>query len=277
MFARSKYIGNVAALLVAIVSLACGRASERPFLDLATTTSVQNAGLLDGILPAFEPATVRVHAAGSGRALAMLVDGIVDVVISHAPAAEAQLLAQHREWKYHKVAFNRFIVVGPSSDSAGVGHARHALDAFRRMAQADVPFISRGDGSGTHEREQALWKEAGTQPSPALLIVSGNSMATTLRHASERLAYTLSDEATFRQLQSSLNLVAFTVDDARLLNTYAVVYPTGNAVAQAFAAWLVQGAGREVMGAYRIGSLVPFTPWPDACPRLQPTDLPCQR
>src|SRR5687768_2882430 len=149
------------ALVCLAAAIAACSTVERGTLDLATTTSVQNSGLLEALLPHYGEATVRVHAAGSGRSLEMLADGVVDLVISHAPEAETRYLAEHRDWQYRKLAYNRFVVVGPSNDPANVRNATDALDAFRRIAGAPVTFVSRGDQSGTHEREQMLWKAAG--------------------------------------------------------------------------------------------------------------------
>jgi tungstate transport system substrate-binding protein len=242
---------------------------------VATTTSVQNSGLLETLLPHFTEATVRVHAAGSGRSLEMLGDGIVDIVISHAPDTEAQYLGTHPNWAYRKLAYNRFVIVGPAPDPADVRQATDALDAFRRIAGAPVTFVSRGDQSGTHEREQLLWNAAGVLPAADRLLVSGRSMATALRHAQERQGYTLSDEATFWQLERQVDLVTLFAGDPRLLNTYAVVYPRGNRSAESFAEWLTHGAGRERIDAYRVRDRVAFTVWPRSCPDTTPAAQPC--
>jgi tungstate transport system substrate-binding protein len=244
-------------------------------LDIATTTSVQNSGLLDALLPHFNPATVRVHAAGSGRALEMLKDGIVDLVISHAPQTEARYLAAHSNWSYQKLAFNRFVVVGPATDPGRVRDADNVLDAFRRIAQSPVDFVSRGDGSGTHEREQMLWRDAGAAPPAGRLLVSGQSMAITLRQAHERSAYTLTDEATFWQLQRQLDLVVLSEGDQRLLNTYAVIHPRDTETAARFAEWLTRGDGRQRIDDHRIEGRVAFQAWPDRCPGETPDSLPC--
>ena len=252
----------------------CAR-PETPTLDVATTTSVQNSGLLNALVPEFRDAIVRVHMAGSGRALQMLDDGVVDLVISHAPEAEARYLQSHDTWTYRKIAFNRFVVVGPPSDPAGVRDAADVLDAFRRIRAASATFVSRGDESGTHERERLLWTEAGVAPDPAQLLVSGQGMAVTLRQANEREAYTLSDEATFWQLQKQLDLVALLEGDARLLNTYAVIHPQGHRAAAAFATWLASGDGRRRMSEYRIEERVAFTVWPSGCAGDTPAAAPC--
>ncbi len=254
---------------------ACTRSSQKPYLDVATTTSVKNSGLLDAVLPFLTAATVRVHAAGSGRSLEMLADGIVDLVITHAPETEARYLADHTDWTYRKVAYNRFVVVGPASDPAHVREARDALDAFQRIAHAAVTFVSRGDGSGTHEREQALWNNAGVTPAAGRLLVSGRGMAIALRHAQEREGYTLSDEATFWQLERQLDLVVLFAGDARLLNTYAVVHPRGNRISEAFAEWLTRGEGRQRISTYRIDARPAFTVWPLGCSDENPNVQPC--
>lgn len=263
-------------VLAIVVLLAACTSARRPVIDIATTTSVQNSGLLDSLLPHFEQAHVRVHAAGSGRSLEMLADGIVDLVISHAPETEARYLATHGDWRYRKLASNWFIIVGPRDDPARVGEAIDAVDAFRRIAAAPVPFVSRGDQSGTHEREQAFWRASGVAPAPGRLIVSGRSMALALRHADEINGYTLSDDATFRQLQPQLDLVAFTIADGRLLNTYAAIHPRRDARAETFAEWLLNGDGRRRIAEFQIEGRAAFAIWPQSCPGLSPDAQPCE-
>ena len=263
-------------ILIAVVMLAACTSATRPPIDIATTTSVQNSGLLDYLLPHFDQADVRVHAAGSGRSLEMLADGVVDLVISHAPETEARYLATHADWRYRKLASNWFIIVGPSDDPARVGDATDALDAFRRIAAAPVPFVSRGDESGTHERELTFWRSSGVTPAPGRLIVSGRSMALALRHADEINGYTLSDDATFRQLQPQLDLVAFTIGDRRLLNTYAVIHPHSDVRAERLAEWLLNGGGRKRIAEFHIEQRTAFAVWPQSCPGLSPAAQPCE-
>jgi tungstate transport system substrate-binding protein len=258
-----------------VVAAACVLATERPRLDIATTTSVQNSGLLESLLPRFHEATVRVHAAGSGRALEMLEDGVVDLVISHAPQTEARYLAGHPTWSYRKLAFNRFVVLGPSDDPARVRGTTSVVDAFRRIAAAPVDFVSRGDGSGTHERELGLWTRAGRAPPAGRLLVSGRSMAVTLRQAHEKQAYTLSDEATYWQLQRQLDLVVVAAGDDLLLNTYAVIHPRDIDDAARFAEWLTRGDGRSHIDAHVIEGRVAFHVWPVSCPDATPAAVPC--
>ena len=246
------------------IQLTCTRAT--PSLDIATTTSVVNSGLLDAMLPAFSDARVDVHAAGSGRALAMLADRTVALVISHAPVAEREALARHPEWRYQKLATNRFILVGPEADPAGVRRAANATDAFARIAAAQVVFISRGDGSGTHERETALWQLAGVVPPAGRLVIGGGSMAVTLQQANSQLAYTLTDDATWHQLRGQLESLAEVFGgDPGLLNSYAVIHRGDDSRAAALAAWLTIGGGREAIAAYRIAGRPAFSVWPAGC------------
>ena len=257
--------------------LACGACSAPPAsIDIATTTSVQNSGLLESVLPHFPDATVRVHAAGSGRALAMLSDGIVDLVISHAPETEARALAEHPGWAYRKIAYNRFVLVGPPSDPAGVRGSKDVADAFPRIASQRAVFVSRGDESGTHERERALWAAAGVRPEDAQLQVSGQGMAVTLRQASEQGAYTLADQATFWQLERQIELVPVVEADPLLLNTYAVVHPETVYAATRLATWLAEGDGRARVATFRVQGRIAFTVWPSECPGDTPAALPCQ-
>lgn len=218
---------------------------------------------------------MRVHAAGSGRALQMLTDGVVDAVISHAPDTEQRLLPQHPDWRYRKVAHNWFVLAGPEADPARVSEAADAVAAFQRIADSGEKFVSRGDESGTHERERILWTAAGRQPAPEKLIVSGRGMAQALRHASEARGYVLTDASTFWQLASGLDLTIVFENDRRLINTYAVIHPTSGTKAATFAGWLASADGGQTIGGFTIDGKRAFEPWPDGCPAQQPSDLPC--
>ena len=266
-----------AALAILCLTLACEQAPPGN-LDIATTTSVQNSGLLGHLLPIFERTsgiTVRVHAAGSGRALAMLADGLVDGVISHGPETEQRLLPDHADWSYRKIAHNWFVVAGPVADPAGVRKAGDVVDAFQRIARSSAMFVSRGDESGTHERERSFWAIAGRQPSGGRLIVSGRGMAQALRHADEAQGYILTDAPTFHQLRGGLDLEILFEKDARLVNAYAIVHRSARAEAATFAAWLTSAEGGAAIGAFTIDGQRAFVPWPAGCAGRRPTDLPC--
>lgn len=272
---------TVTPLVVAIAfAAACGHAGPRT-LTLATTTSVGNSGLLEVLQPAFQhehSIVVRAHLVGSGRALAMLGDGTADIAITHAPDAETGALAAHPSWRYTKIMFNDFVLVGPTADPSRVKGAGSVLEAMRRIAAGPARFISRADGSGTHEREQSLWKLAGAAPAPGQLVGAGSGMGTTLKVASETGAYTLSDRATFVQNEGSLHSIIVFEGGPELLNTYAVVEnPQGQnaGAAHAFAQWLIDGHGRELIASYEVaGRIRGFNVWPKDRPGSSPRDRP---
>ena len=276
---RGLRAASVACAVIAFAG-ACSPAPEKSTtVDIATTTSVVNSGLLNALLPAFQKETgitVRVHAAGSGRALEMLNDGVVDLAISHAPQAESQMLARHSDWRYQKIATNQFVLVGPDSDPAGVRNAPDIVSAFKRIAAGDVEFISRGDGSGTHERESDLWTAAQAKPAPARMLVSGAGMGATLRQASEQGAYTLTDDSTFMQLREQLTLAVLFSNDARLVNSYSVIHPRESSTASRLADWLATGKGRQMIGGYTVKGTNVFAPWPNGCPGDQPAASVCK-
>jgi tungstate transport system substrate-binding protein len=268
------------ALAVCAVLVACGNSA--PVVRLATTTSVENSGLLAAILPSFERehgVEVEVLPVGSGRALELLRRGDAVAALTHDPVAEASALAAGVIAGYRKIMFNDFLVVGPASDPAGIRDASDAADALRRIATGAALFASRGDASGTHSREQELWRLAGTKPDAEQLLETGQGMAATLRIASERMAYTLTDRATYEQFQSDLRLVALHEGGPALLNTYAVfvradLTGAGRERADALVDWLADGTGRDLIAGFRVAGRPVFTVWPPMMPRERPSDLP---
>jgi tungstate transport system substrate-binding protein len=218
---------------------------------------------------------VRVHVAGSGQALQMLARGDAALAISHAPDAESKALLAHTEWRYRKFAFNQFVIVGPPHDPAGVSNSSSAVDAFRRIERSGHQFVSRGDQSGTHEREERFWTLAGQRPDGRRLIISGRGMAQALRHADEAEAYTLSDEATFHRLEQQLELAQLYGGDTLLVNTYAVLHDPIDEAADHFARWLAVGAGRSLVSAFTVDGRRQYFVWPEGCGAAEPSDLPC--
>ena len=259
-------------VLFLVTALAC--TTREPPVEMATTTSVVNSGLLDFVLQEFPGQQPRIHAAGSGRAIAMLADRAVDLAITHSPALEARALSSHPSWVYQKLAYNHFVILGPASDPAGIRGSRTAVEAFRRIADRDAVFVSRGDESGTHERELALWRTAGVDTTTERIAISGGSMAATIRQADAQLAYTLADESTWWQLEGQLKLQVLLANDAELVNTYAVIYLSSSPQALALAHWLTSGDGRGRIASYRIGDRNAFTVWPSQCPGSVPTASP---
>ena len=195
---------------------------------LATTTSTRDAGLLDSLLPVFEQRTgyrVKVIAVGSGQALAMGRRGDADVVLSHAPEAERLLVDSGYFVRRRLVMHNEFLIVGPATDGAGLHGLTDAVAAFRKIAAGSTPFVSRGDQSGTHQRELALWKRAGlpSPPQGAWYVESGQGMGATLQLADEKRAYTLTDRATYLAWRAKLQLVALVEGDSLFYNAYHVL------------------------------------------------------
>ncbi|HZS02755.1 MAG TPA: substrate-binding domain-containing protein [Chloroflexota bacterium] len=232
-----------------------------PEVILATTTSTQDSGLLDVLIPVFESATgyqVKPIAVGTGQALALGARGEADVVLVHAPEAEQEWMAAGNGTTRLLVMHNDFVLLGPADDPAGVRGAPSAEAGFARIAQAQAPFVSRGDDSGTHKQEQAIWQKAAFDPrGQAWYQEAGQGMGATLNIANEKRAYTLSDRGTYLARQSGLQLDIVLEGAKALLNVYHVMpvsptkLPKVNAAGgQAFADFLVSPATQEVIGQY---------------------------
>jgi tungstate transport system substrate-binding protein len=229
---------------------------------LATSTTTQDTGLLDALIPMFERRsgyTVKVAAVGTGHALRMAASGEADVVLGHAPALERSYVSDGALVDRRLVMHNDFVIVGPAHDPAGVKRVRKAADAFARIASRSAPFVSRGDGSGTYQKEKELWRAAGTIPSGDWYVESGQGMGRTLALASERRAYTLTDRGTYLAFRTRIDLAILLERDAPLLNVYHVMetnpqhYPTVNAVgARAFSDFLVSGEAQAVIGTFGV-------------------------
>ncbi len=259
------------ALLALLAGLALPAPAEGGTLRLATTTSTEASGLLAELLPAFEARTgIRVHviAVGTGKALRLGQAGDVDVVLVHARAAEDAFMAAGHGSERRDVMWNDFLLVGPGADGAGIRGAPDVLEALRRIARARARFVSRGDDSGTHKRELALWKEAGVSPSPPWYLESGQGMGRVLQMAAELRAYTLTDRGTWLAYQGRLEpLAALFEGDARLHNPYGViaVNPARHpgidaAAARAFVEWITSPEAQERIGAFRVRGRQLFHP-----------------
>lgn len=262
------------------LTIACGPGAH--VVPIATTTTIDNSGLLSVLVVAMKTdlkLDVRPVAVASGRALEILQHGDADVAFTHDPDAERTFRDKGTFGDYRKVMYNDFIVAGPADDPAHVKAATSAIDAMGRIADARRPFASRADSSGTHARELLLWKNAGRRPAGDLLIEVGQGMSATLRIASERQAYVLSDRATFTQMSSGLRLTLLYEGDAILINTYAVSYRKGLsgarlANAQEILKWLSEGRGRDAIEGFLVKGQRAFHAWPLDKPRSQPGDLP---
>jgi tungstate transport system substrate-binding protein len=268
---------------LALAAAAC--APPRAVLHMATTTSVEASGLLTALLDPYRDATgieVRAVAVGSGRALEILERGDADVALTHDPDAERRLLERDVLADYRKLMYNDFLIAGPAADPAGVRQTTDVVLAMGRIVDAGAAFASRADSSGTHARERLLWQLAGRAPGAAALVETGQGQAPTLRIASERQAYVLTDRATFEQLRSRLRLEQLLSGDPRLLNTYAVMYRAGLPADRAERAkrlveWLTDGDGPARIGAFRVNDQPVYFVWPAGQPRSRPDDLPHAR
>jgi tungstate transport system substrate-binding protein len=231
-------------------------------LILATTTSLQDSGLLDVLVPAFEKAsgyTVKTVAVGTGQALTMGQQGNADVLFVHAPTQEQAFMDAGWGVDRRLVAHNYFWIVGPASDPAGISGMTSAVDAFKKIAASGATFVSRGDSSGTNTKELALWKSAGITPKGSWYLQSGQGMGATLQIASEKTGYTLTDTATFLSSQANLALEALVKSDSSLINIYSVIavnpakWPKVNAAgAKAFEDYVTGSAGQQIIAAFGI-------------------------
>ncbi len=252
---------RTAILLIAAFCLpACSPKPEKPALILATTSSTQDSGLLDVLIPAFEAEagyTVQVVAVGTGEALKMGEQGNADVLLVHAPSSEVTFMENGFGSDRRLVMHNDFVIVGPASDPADI-RGLGLLEALVAIADSGATFVSRGDDSGTHKKELSLWKNAGVNlEGQAWYVESGQNMGVTLAIASETEAYTLTDRATYLANRNNLSLEILVEGDPNLLNVYHVIvvnpelWPEVNhAGAVAFADFITSTEGQEIIGNF---------------------------
>ena len=277
---RRLLIAGMTAWLAAGCGAAVGPAGPsttpppaRRTILLATTTSTQDSGLLDLLIPDFQRKTgyqVKTSAVGTGAALAIGARGDADVVLVHAPSLEADFMKAGNGERRLFVMHNDFIVVGPPADAAKI-KGRPILDALRTLAAAQAPFISRGDNSGTDVLEKALWKQAGITPAKPWYVEAATGMGQTLQIASEKLAYTITDRATYLSQQAHVQLDVMNGGDPPLLNYYHVItvnstkFPKVNrAGANAFADYLVHPDTQKLIATFGLEKFGQQLFFPDA-------------
>jgi tungstate transport system substrate-binding protein len=239
--------------------------AEEEVLLLATTTSVRDSGLLDELLPLFrERSGIRVKpiAVGTGAALRMGSEGNVDVLLTHAPEAERELVASGAAISREPFMENHFVIAGPPEDPAGVREAASAADAFRRIAASGSLYVSRGDDSGTHKRERVLLRAAGLDPAGGWsgFQQTGSGMGLTLQVAGERRSYALSDIGTFLAYQQRIGLAALSRPDPELRNAYSLLRvnparfdrPIRAEAAQRFEAFLLAADSQRRIGRFGV-------------------------
>ena len=269
---RGRVFRLFAALALTLLFAVSG-ARAGDFITVASTTSTQNAGLFDHLLPLFEAETgieVRVVAVGTGQALRLARNGDADLLLVHDKPSEEAFVAEGYGSARFDLMYNDFVVVGPAADPAGIAGAGDAAAAFASIAAVEAPFVSRGDDSGTHRRERALWTAAGLDPTGASgtwYREAGQGMGATLNTATMMEAYTLADRGTWLSMRGRLDLRILVEGDARLRNQYGVTlvsperHPHVKAVlARRFAEWLLSPAGQTAIDGFAIDGERLFIP-----------------
>ncbi|MCX7708340.1 MAG: substrate-binding domain-containing protein [Clostridia bacterium] len=227
MFAFIKKIFTASLLLLIFILSACGAGPANQSLTLATTTSVNDSGLMEYLKPVFEKDSginLKVVSHGTGQAVKTGQDGNADVLLIHDRASEEKFVSDGYGLKRIELAYNYFIIVGPREDPAGIKKEKlTAAQAFAKIADSKAPFISRGDDSGTNKKELAVWKSNGLKPAGGWYISAGKGMGDVLSMASEKKAYTLTDKATYLSMKDKLELQIVISESKDLLNQYTVI------------------------------------------------------
>lgn len=266
-------------LILFLLATACSpksAAPANPNLILATTTSTQDSGLLDVLIPMFEAEsgyTVQTVAVGSGQAMKMGEEGNADVLLVHAPKSEVEFMANGFGKDRALVMHNDFIIVGPAADPAGI-KGKPVVDALKAISAGSAEFVSRGDDSGTHKAELNLWKKAEYDPkaaAPAWYLESGQGMGATLTIASEKGAYTMTDRATYLANKDNLDLEILVEGDNALLNVYHVITinpeqwdKVNYDGALAFLNFMIASSTQEVIGKFGVDTYGQPLFYPDA-------------
>jgi tungstate transport system substrate-binding protein len=260
-------------LILSLAILPAGAASKN--IILATTTSTQDSGLLDVLIPIFEKESgyfVKTIAVGSGQAMKMGEKGEADVLLVHSPDAEKKFMAGEFGVNRRLVMHNDFIVVGPAGDPAKIKGQKSSADAFKKIAQTESLFLSRGDNSGTHAKEKGIWKAAGINPDGKKWYQqTGLGMGQTLSVAAEKKGYTLADRGTYLSMKKNLGLDILVEGEPLLLNVYHVIevnpakWPKVNAEgAKAFADFMVSKKVQDLIGKFGVDKYGAPLFFPDA-------------
>lgn len=268
---RKLLLPFAAAAMMATVSMPAS--AEDPFIIVQSTTSTQNSGLLDYILPMFKKKTgidVRVVAVGTGQAIKNAANGDGDVLLVHAKAAEEKFVAEGGGVKRFDVMYNDFVIVGPGNDPAKVAGSKDAAVSLKAISAAKAPFASRGDDSGTHKAELKLWKDAGVDVKAASgdwYRSTGSGMGATLNTAAGMGAYALTDRATWISFKNKGDMKILVEGDPKLFNQYGVMLISRakhahvkDADGQSFVDWLVSAEGQKAIADYKISGQQLFFP-----------------
>ena len=281
---RSKTTSRPTALLRVALTLAIGvltfsgaASGESRKITVASTTSTQNSGLFEWLLPQFTAESgieVQVVAVGTGQAIRIATNGDADLLLVHHEASERKFVADGLGLERHPIMHNDIVLVGPGADPAGIGGMSDIATALRRIGEGEQVFVSRGDDSGTHKKELELWSASGFDPQPASgswYRESGSGMGATLNTASAMNGYTLSDRASWVSFGNKGDFEILVEGDPRLHNPYAaiVVNPKKHPhvkvkEAQAFVDWLISAQGQAAIAAFRVDGQQLF--FPDVLP-----------
>ena len=263
-----RFIANL--ILFLLLAAPLSFAGEQPLLRMATTTSTENSGLFTVIQPAFEKALdIKVHviAVGTGKALELGRRGDVDVVLVHAKPSEEAFVAAGHGIARHEIMYNDFIIVGPADDPAGISGMQDAASAYARIAASATTVVSRGDDSGTHKKELALWRQAGIEPDGPWYRQVGQGMGKTLQIAGEMNACTLVDRGTWLAYRANNPLKLLVAGGADLKNTYGIIavnpqrYPDVDyASVQRLIDWFTSPEARALIAGYRVAGEQLFYP-----------------
>ena len=262
---RIRFTSLLYAFLIGVVALGDARGGEpqQRNVILSTTTSTQDSGLLEMLIPLFEKQSgymIKTVSVGTGQALALAAKGDADVALVHAPSLEKQYVTEGKLLNRRLVMYNDFVLIGPKEDPAKIKSVKTAIAAVRLIEQSRSRFVSRGDNSGTHNLEKSLWKQAGIEPKGSWYIEAGQGIGATLGIANERNAYTLTDRGTYLALAKRVELPILVEGDKALLNIYSVMEvnpangPRLNAAGgKAFADFLLSPQTQAVIGNFGKG------------------------
>ncbi|MBI5138164.1 MAG: substrate-binding domain-containing protein [Nitrospirae bacterium] len=277
----ARFAAPLLAITLLLTAISPAGAAER--LRMSTTTSTENSGLLGVLLPPFEQANgvkVDVIAVGTGKALKLGENGDVDVVFVHARGAEEKFVADGFGIDRRDVMHNDFVLVGPAADPAGIAKAARAVDALARIQHAGAPFVSRGDDSGTHQKERALWTTARIKPAGQWYLEAGQGMGAVLTIANEKGAYALTDRGTFIAYRDKVGLKVLFAGDPVLFNPYGIIavnparHPHVNhALAEKLMDFITGPEGQRIIAGYRPGGEALFFPDALAPDALAPITL----
>jgi tungstate transport system substrate-binding protein len=269
---RRTVLGLAGAFLAGVILTEPATAKDR-FIIVQSTTSTQNSGLFDHLLPMFRERTgieVRVVAVGTGQAIKNAANGDGDVLLVHARSAEEKFVADGGGVKRFDLMYNDFVIVGPQTDPAGISGSKNIIPALGKIAGTKAPFASRGDNSGTHQKEQALWKAAGvdaTGESGGWYRETGSGMGATLNAGAGMGAYVLTDRATWISFKNKASLEIQVEGDDKLFNQYGVIlvnpekHPNvKKEMGQQFIDWLLSAEGQQAIASFKIDGQQLFFP-----------------